>query len=360
MKMPEDMNAPLLVDYFDGLSARAHRVSMCFDQGMLQLTGPDLFRQVSINKVQWSERTRHGTRSAHFVDGGSVQSLDNSHWDTWLKAHALGEPLVVRAQQSWRWSALATCVLLLVAVLGYWWGLPMAARALAPLVPISVDQELGQRTLQAMDEQWLRPSQLDEPAKAHWRQTFSAATTRQGIAAGRRSPESASPRVQLHFRHASMGPNAFALPDGSIVITDELISLLQDREDVILGILGHELGHIQLRHGLRSLIQTGLLGVISSAVFGDFSTWLAGAPALLGHLAYSRDMEREADDVAIDFMHRNHIKPSVMAVFFQRVKAAKPSGQDLGIAFSSHPADAERIARFKAADMGDQGDHAAP
>ncbi|TAK93044.1 MAG: M48 family metallopeptidase [Aquabacterium sp.] len=343
---------PLLVDYFDGLSARAHRVSMRLHQDMLQLTGPDLFRQIAINKVQWSERTRHGIRNAHFMDGGSIQSLDNGHWDDWLKAHHLGETMVVRAQQSWRWTALATGVLLLVAVLGYWWGLPMAARALTPLIPAAVDQEIGQRTLQAMDEQWLHPSQLGEPVQAHWRQKFDLAaqqgSPRQTVAV---TPSQAG--IRLHFRHATIGPNAFALPDGSIVVTDELIALLQDREDVILGILGHELGHVQLRHGLRTLIQTGLLGVISSAAFGDFSTWLAGAPALLGHLAYSRNLEREADDVAIAFMHRNHIKPSVMVVFFQRLKAKHPSGQDLGIAFSSHPADAERIARFKAADLDD-------
>lgn len=345
-------DTPLLVDYFDGLSARAHRVSMRLHQDMLQLTGPELFRQIAINKVQWSERTRHGIRNAHFMDGGSIQSLDNGHWDDWLKSHQLGETMVVRAQQSWRWTALATGVLLLVAVLGYWWGLPMAARALTPLIPVSVDQEIGQRTLQAMDEQWLHPSQLGEPVQAHWRQKFDHAT-QQGLLREAMATTSLPPGVRLYFRHAAIGPNAFALPDGSIVVTDELIALLQDREDVILGILGHEMGHIQLRHGLRTLIQTGLLGVVSSAAFGDFSTWLAGAPALLGHLAYSRDLEREADDVAIAFMQRNHIKPSEMAVFFQRLKAKQPSGQDLGIAFSSHPADAERIARFKAADLGD-------
>lgn len=352
-------DTPLLVDYFDGLSSRAHRVSMCIHEDMLQLTGPDLFRQIAISKVRWSERTRHGARNAHFMDGGSIQSLDQGHWDEWLKAHHLGETIVAQAQQSWRWTALATCVLLLVTMLGYWWGLPMAARALTPLIPASVDQEVGQRTLQAMDEKWLRPSQLGDKVQTRWRQTFNDAMRQSARHHEAASTPSASD-IRLHFRHAAIGPNAFALPDGSIVITDELISLLQDREDVILGVLGHELGHIQLRHGLRSLIQTGLLGVISSAAFGDFSTWLAGAPALLGHLAYSRDMEREADDVAIDFMRRNHIKPSVMAAFFQRLKAAKPSGQDLGIAFSSHPADAERIGRFKAADLGDQGDQAVP
>jgi len=149
------------------------------------------------------------------------------------------------------------------------------------------------------------------------------------------------------------------------------VALLGDRPDVLLGVLGHEMGHVTLRHGMRALIQTGLLGAASSVLLGDFSTVLAGAPALLGHMAYSRDLEREADEASIAFMRANHIKPSVMATFFERLAQARQSeasahqkaeaGTDqdtIGIAFSSHPADAERIARFKAADAGEATDPA--
>jgi Zn-dependent protease with chaperone function len=176
--------------------------------------------------------------------------------------------------------------------------------------------------------------------------------------------------VQLHFRRAGIGPNAFALPDGSIIVTDDLVDMLQDREDVMLGVLGHELGHISLRHALRALVQTGLLGMASGVVLGDFSSLLSAAPALMGHLAYSRDFEREADEASISFMRANGIRPSVMAVFFQRMDAyrrAKEASRQasdadgsgvssgpLGIALSSHPGDAERVARFKAADFDDR------
>lgn len=350
----------LSVDYFDGITARAYKVSMWIDNGMLQMCGPGLIRQVPLTKVQWSERTRHGARSAHFQDGGSVTAHDSTDWDKWLLAQGLNEPLVVRAQQSWRWTMLATVVLLCVTVLGYWWGLPLAARALTPLVPESVDQQIGTATLHAMDEQWLHASKLDGARQAFWQARFSEAL-RQGRQSRRTSaPALNVPRVQLHFRQARIGPNAFALPDGSIIVTDELVDLLQDREDVMLGVLGHELGHVSLRHGVRTLVQTGLLSAASGVAFGDFSSVLAGAPALMGHLAYSRDLEREADEAAISFMRANGIRPSVMAVFFQRMQAHQHRKQDehgdsdggsLGIALSSHPADAERVARFKAADL---------
>lgn len=372
----------LAVDYFDGRSARAHRVQMWIENGMLQLAGSDLIRQVPLSQVQWPERTRHGARQAHLEDGGSIQALDPEPWDAWYRAQELGESLVVQAQQSWRWTLIACALLVLVAVMGYWRGLPLAARAIAPLIPASVDLQVGRTTLAAMDGRWLSPSKLQAAEQARLRRQFDAAVARyhaprmaQALTNSAAYPAlAASPlpplvKLQWHFRRSTIGPNAFALPDGSVVITDELVDLLRDREDVLLGVIGHEMGHILLRHGMRTLIQTGLLGAATSVALGDFSSVLAGAPAMLGHLAYSRDHEREADEVAIGFMQRNDIRPSAMVVFFERLQAHRagheqagephsPSSAEpadpIGIALSSHPADAERIARFKAADTGMQ------
>jgi Zn-dependent protease with chaperone function len=257
----------LPVDYFDGHTARAHRVQMWIDQGMLQLSGRDLIRQVPLKEVRWPERTRHGMRLAHFSNGGSVQALDSTRWDAWCREHQLGESLVVLAQQSWRWSMVAATLLILVTVMGYWWGLPFAARALVPLIPVSLDKQVGSATLEAMEAQWLTPSKLPTTEQLRLRALFIHAFDRHAETARTqpldkftRAPALPAVPLQWHFRQARIGPNAFALPDGSIVVTDDLIALLQDREDVLLGVLGHELGHIALRHGMRTLIQTGLLG----------------------------------------------------------------------------------------------------
>lgn len=353
------MNTPahatrVQVDYFDGQTARAHRASMWIEEHMLQLQGHDLILQVPLGKVRWPERTRQGIRVAHFADGGSVQSLDASAWDNWARAQNLGEPMVVRAQQSWRWTWLATVVLLLVGSMAYWWGLPAAARVIAPWIPHAVDKQIGQTGLQALDDHLLEPSALPAATQQRWRQRFAQALHREATWS---SLAEAGPALTLHFRKGRIGPNALALPDGSIVVTDELVALLQDREDVLLGVLGHEAGHVRLRHSMRELIQTTLLGAATSVALGDFSALLSNAPVLLGHMAYSRDLEREADDMAIHFLRANGIRPSVMAVLFERLaKQDKPAPHDqgpslLGIAFSSHPADAERVAHFRAADL---------
>jgi predicted Zn-dependent protease len=115
---------------------------------------------------------------------------------------------------------------------------------------------------------------------------------------------------------------------------------------------------VRLRHGMRMLVQVTLVGTVTTLAWGDFSALLAAAPALLGQMAYSRDLEREADSEAITLLRANGISPAVMLELFQRLAGARPAtGQaagekeapasGLGIAFSSHPGDAERMRTFR-------------
>ena len=168
------------------------------------------------------------------------------------------------------------------------------------------------------------------------------------------------PAHRLVFRSSRIGPNAFALPGGTLVLTDALVELVQGDEAVIIGVLGHELGHVLHRHGLRLLVQAGVIAALSSVVLGDFSTLLAGAPVLLGQASYSRDAEREADAHAVTVLKAAGLSPAVMIGFFERVAARNvpakqaPAGDKepasgLGIAIASHPADEERIRFFREA-----------
>ena len=141
-----------------------------------------------------------------------------------------------------------------------------------------------------------------------------------------------------------MGANAFALPGGDIVLTDDLARLMADMPDALVGVLAHELGHVRHRHGMRAVVQAGLVGVVAGLVIGDFSALLAAAPAVLAEASYSRDFEREADEDARSLMLAAGINPRVMVAFFERVAKERPS--QLPIAIASHPATEERIRFF--------------
>jgi Zn-dependent protease with chaperone function len=306
--------------------------------------------------VQWPERQRHGARVAHFAPhtgGGSLHGDDALSWDAFVRdlppAARARESWVVRVQQSWRGTFVAAALLVAVGVAGYLWGVPLAARGVLAVTPPEADAAVGRLALEGVEGRWLQPSKVAVADRERLASAFARL-----VEAAFPDPRT-RPVYALRFHASRIGPNAFALPGGTIVITDELLQLMQGRDDAVLGVLAHELGHVRARHGMRMLVQVSLIGAATSVALGDFSSVLAGVPALLGQMAYSRDAEREADAESVRLLRAAGLSPVVMVEFFERARAWRsgPEGRrlgadaDLGIAFSSHPADAERIAFFR-------------
>lgn len=327
--------------YFDGRSARAVevRVEIVGEELLIHARDGSLHRTEPLEALRWPERQRHGPRVLHLPDGASLQAADAAAWDDWKRLHGLGESIVVRAQQSWRGTAVAVVVLVLLACAGYLWGLPWAGAAVVRGLPESVDARIGAAAYESLQRDLLKPSALGEQRREALRARFEQAVARAAVAG-------APPRFELRF-HAAAQPNAFALPGGTLVLTDALVERLAGHDDTIIGVLGHELGHAERRHGMRMLVQATLLGAATALAFGDLSGWLGTLPALLGQLAYSRDFEREADEHAIALLAANRIDPAVMLVLFDRLDR---DGHDAGGGvFATHPGGAERRARFEAA-----------
>ncbi len=347
---------PLAATYFDGLQARAQPVTLQVADGALHIIGKGLDRRVALPDVRWPERTRHGVRVTHLEGGGELHCVDSAAWDAWTQHSSLGESLVVRLQQSWR--GVLASALALVAVLAalHAWGLPLAAQATLHLLPLTVDTSLGHATLQAIDDDLMRPSQLPRAEQARVQAAFA-----QAVAQARpQLPPGSLPDWQLVFRASRIGPNALALPGGTIIMTDELVYLVGRDTDVLTAVLAHELGHVQHRDGVRMLVQVTLLGTVGSLVLGDFSTLLAGTTALLGQAHYSREAEHAADVAAVQFLQAARIDPAAMVTLFDKLAEVRKAERDepadpdgwLGIAFASHPTDAERVRFFREAGKG--------
>lgn len=316
---------------------------------MLRIVGDALDLSVPVASIDWPERRSRGVRMAHLKGGGSLHCSSGMAWDAWARDQGLGDSLVVRAQQSWRLAVGAIAALIAVCAAFYLWGVPVAARVIVRLVPPGVDARVGEIVLDTLrDQEIVAPSAIEWEQQERIRTAFAAAV-------GRTWPPGDRPALHLRFYESALGANALALPGGTIIVTDDMVRLLADREDVMLGVLAHEIGHVRERHSMRALVQVSLLGAVAGLAYGDYSAVLAGVPAVLGQMAYSRDFERRADDESIRLLRANGISPEVMAMLFQRLQAeshrrAKEAKHfDLGIALASHPADEERMRRFQAA-----------
>ncbi|MBS7808754.1 M48 family metallopeptidase [Variovorax sp. PCZ-1] len=380
----------LALNLLDGRSASAQPVMLQISEHSAQIirrqTG-DLLLEIPLKdmrkQMRWPEATARGARIVELTDKAPPEwEGAQLHWpsdqdakvfDAWVAQHVSNSAnpsagWVARAQQSWR-GVLVAFVLLVGVIWGmYLYGLPVAARGITALVPQAADQAIGRNALQQIDGRWMTPSKLPLEDQTRIRERFLAGVKKQY--------PSDTPQIQLEFRKSEIGPNAFALPGGIMVMTDELVQLVKD-DEVVLGVLGHELGHITRRHGMRQLVQVGVMQGVLSIAFGDYGSLITAAPLILGSMAYSRAHEREADDESIAYMRAAGISPLVMVKFFQAARNYKPPKKDkdgndlppsaeppaeqadkpkevkktpLGFSIiSSHPLDEERMEKFRKA-----------
>jgi Zn-dependent protease with chaperone function len=342
--------APLFTRWYDGHSPRAHAVLVRLDGDVLVIEPRESTIGVQrhpIAGVRWPERRTHGQRQTDLPDGGLLQHADAAEWDAWWAEQGLDESFVVGWQQSWRGVLVALLATVLVLAATWTWGVPWASARIAQHMPEAIEQRIGQESLAQLERLFLAPSQLPAAQQAALQARWQAMVQRA-------HPAGDAPAHTLSFRaSARLGPNALALPGGQIVVTDQLVVLLQDRPEVLMGVIGHELGHVRHRDGMDMLVRSTFISALVGVVFGDMGGFVAAVPAALLTQAYSRDAERRADLRAAELLHANGVSPAVMITLFERLRARQPrSGEGeeqelLPIAIGSHPADAERVRFFQ-------------
>lgn len=317
--------------YFDGKTSRRFTVELSVTAGMAFVTG-DIQRDCPLNELRVSERVRNAARKVTFPDGAYLEVMDNAGFNQLLAETGYQDSLVVSLQQSWRGTLVACVATLTILVLGYLYGLPAASEAIAKALPEQAERAIGRETLAILDQELLAPSRLPEARRKTIVDRFrTLQPPRQGV-----------PAYEIIFRKSNIGPNAFALPSGQIVITDEIVELVQS-DDAVFGILAHELGHLHERHLMRRIIQSSAIGAAAMALSGDVSSIVAGIPTMMLDLKYSRDAEREADDYAIAMLKTNGISLSNLTLLFEKI--GKESA-DSAAYISSHPPASERIERI--------------
>lgn len=344
--------------YFDGRTTRRQPVTMVMLNGVVAVRGDGIRHNMKLSRIDISERLEHAPRIMRFPDGEYME-VSSSGLDKLLAAHGYQEPWVVRWQQNWLLSLSALISLLALLIAGYQWGLPQAADKIAQHMPAALEKKIGDAELKLVDAGYMRPSTLDPVDQLRLQRLFSEL----------KQPGGEKTPYRLEFRSSQVGPNAFALPNGVIIMTDQLVKLA-DNDQAVLAVLGHELGHVRRRHSMRNLLQALGVGVVINIIIGDVSSALAAAPTILLDQKYSRDFEREADQYAIDMMLANSVPLAPMAQLFEKMRDARSAGHGneqsknsggngpkgkirrdtVSDYLSSHPSDDERIARLLAAD----------
>ncbi len=305
---------------------------------MVLLEWPHGSRQLDRGNATLIPPVGSGSWVIELEQGGRVQ-FDNDELGQAV-AGAFGHGrIVAMLERSWPW-ALAMAV---VAALGIWatltWGVPAAARHVAFAVPPELEAKLGDESMSGLDRLFFDESELPDEQRARVERLFSQV-------------QDASPNYstyRLLFRKSDgIGANAFAVPGGIVVITDEMVELAAD-DDELISVLAHEIGHLAQRHSLRILLQNSASAVIIASLTGDITNVTAVAatiPTVLMQAKYSRDFEREADDFAFSYMQAQGLDTDALSRLLLRLEESEGlDSHDDAVSdwLSSHPRSEERV-----------------
>ncbi|WNO08546.1 M48 family metallopeptidase [Teredinibacter sp. KSP-S5-2] len=256
-------------------------------------SAPDGAEQIShlpLDSIKIESRLGNTPREIQLEDGGLFISEDFDAVDQ-LSELVRGD----KSRDSFLHKLESSLPLILASVVltvAFSWfvvvvGVPQFAKFVAFNLPEFASEELA-GGLDILDKTVFDPSELASDREEEIRQLLA-------------------PYIQDHtelnptlaFR-SGMGANAFALPGGQIVFTDDFVGTVDDDRELVAVFL-HELGHLKYKHLLRRTIQDSISTIVVLMLTGDLETMemMLALPTVVLDLSYSRDFEREADEYAV-------------------------------------------------------------
>lgn len=219
----------------------------------------------------------------------------------------------------------AATILVFCAAL-YFYAIPFLAEKAVDLIPRSVDDQLGQTV-------------SNSPDFGTEEDTALSVALNQFL-------HTLAPELNPRYHITGMKDdivNAYALPDGSIIIHTGILKKM-NRFEELAGVLSHEIAHVEHRHGMRLLSRnlSGylLLTLVLNDVNGLITVFVDNAHQFQT-LSYSRKFEKEADLSGLELLRKHHINPQGMIDLFKMLE--KEQDIDIPEWMSSHPVSKERI-----------------
>ena len=176
------------------------------------------------------------------------------------------------------------------------------------LVPNAVVQEMGEQSMFAIEKAVLEPTTLSAKEQQIVTKLWDDSLQKLSLPAD---------QFKLSFYQSDFfGANAFALPHGQIVVTDDLVKSMQEHPLALQAVMLHEIGHVEQQHSIRMAAQAAAGAIAFAMIFGDlegFAEVLLGTGSTILQQRFSQDMEKEADEYALQHMKQHGIDPKEFA-----------------------------------------------
>ena len=317
--------------FYDGNSSLPHNIELFFNSEKASLffdTAPQTYSKWELKAVTFEKKgaalnLQHGDNPTQNIVVEDAQFISllleakakagNQNWYNALISHGLGIHI-----------AIAISILGLIG-LSYVYFIPWVAEKSVAVIPESYDIRLGKLAFE-QNMYFTKVDSVKTRALNEFASTLNLNNTK---------------KIQFTVVDSPI-INAFALPDGNIVIYTGIINEMKDYDELV-GLIGHEVSHVNNRHSMKMICRNLSGYLFVSAILGDAN----GIMATIGDnvnslqsLSFSRKFEHEADAEGFKIVVQNNINPKGMSNLFKRLDKSTDFIPEF---LSTHPITKERI-----------------
>lgn len=341
--------------FYDGQNSGRHAGELILDDNLKIHIHGVAFTPCHLNQIVVPSRVGNTSRLIRLPDGCLFESNDNDAIDSLLLPTKSRATLFIPHYWESKLAVVLVTLLVFAAVIygAVSLGIPAASELIAKNLPPYVAPTLAEGVLDQLDDFYLEPTHLDKVQQEHYRELFR-----------QHAPKLDGITMQLNFRSSKLiGANAFALPDGNIILTDALIELAESDQEVA-AVLLHEIGHVAKHHSIRQVLEsagTSALFIWLTEDIEGIANLILSVPVLLIQRGYSRDHEEEADSYALAGLLAADIDPIYFTRIMDKISRAPTKPEDskseqkqeksasIWRYLSTHPSSQDRIERFQMA-----------
>ena len=343
--------------YYDGRTSERWPVEVEINDNTLRITGSGISRIEAFKDLTIEPQVGHLRGQIRLADGAMCEVEDGKALMAAIPApHQQQAFSFIHKIENKLHYILMTLVLAITIIWGLIeYGVPVMARSVAQAIPMAMEKTMGEQVLTGMDKFIFEPSELPIERVTEIRNKFDRFIKN----------NTGDYHYNILFRKSEeIGANAFALPSGIIVFTDEMVKLAKDDRELI-AVLAHEIGHVEQRHTIRHVLQDSITVVLLVMVTGDVesaTSLVATLPTLLVQAKFSRQFESEADAYAADVLQKQDMSPHWLGAILARldeineeeknsksiaVNEKDKKSESITNYLSSHPPTPERIKHLK-------------
>ncbi|XDD46280.1 M48 family metallopeptidase [Leptospira sp. WS39.C2] len=314
--------------YFNGVSAVPEEGTVLVHGQTVQFTSFDTNHKLNISQFTEFTRTHNGCKLILLPDEtkeSPILEIFCSKEETkllekiWIQnkksqSHTSALFYSIREMNP---IVLGILSLLVVSIVGFFYfkGLELVTN----FIPLSMDKSLGDSVQVKMEAQF-------EKCDSKATDLFFAEALKKIV------PKDSKHQFEVSVIGSAI-PNAFALSNGKIYFFSGLLNEAESQEEVI-GVLAHEIAHVEKRHHMRNLVKAGGTSLAISLVVGpglgnmEFLETFTEIGSTILVLKFSRDFETEADKTSIEYLKAQNMSTDGLLSFFKRMEELESGDSD--------------------------------